>query len=91
MSLPPKSQYDAKDLMHDVFQMEDITAPDCRTVFMDWALSRADLRDSEEALKSLIAHYEPGFPHHPMIAVLKEGLVRNIKTGRRGGWRSRAR
>ena len=82
---------DPKGLIFEAFQIEGITKSECRTIFLDWALSLPVERDTNRALKSLMAQYGVPHPDHPMTAVMREGLAGMVAPRRRGGWRSRPR
>ncbi len=84
-------QNDPKGLIFEAYRIEGITKPECRTIFLDWALSLADGRDAVETLTQLLEHYCYGHPDHPMTQVLQEGQTTLTKPRRRGGWRSRNR
>ena len=80
---------DRRGLIHEGFQM-DIGAAECRSIFLDWALGLKD-GDPSAHLPSLLAHYEPEYPNHPMTAVLREGLEASIRPPKRRGRASRYR
>jgi hypothetical protein len=82
---------DHKGLIFEAYRIDGITAPECRTIFLDWALSLPVERDTAAAIRALLAQYQDGAPDHPMTAVLNEGLVSMAAPRRRGGWRSRPR
>ena len=82
---------DPKGLIFEAYRIEDISAPECRTIFLDWALSVPGTHVPGDALRSLLARYEPDFPQHPMTQTLKDGLEHIGQPRRRGGWRSRKR
>ena len=82
---------DPKGLIFEAYRIEGITAGECRTIFLDWALSLPDGQDSRAALEMLIARYGPGAPDHPMTEVMRAGLDGMEHPRRRGGWRSRPR
>lgn len=82
---------DPKGLVFESYQMEGITKAECRTIFLDWALSLPLEQDTGETLRALIEHYGAASPGHPMTDVLNEGLVTMAAPRRRGGWRSRPR
>lgn len=84
-------QADPKGLMRESYRIEGITAGECRSIFVDWALSLAPGIGTADALRVLIAHYAQGTAGHPMTAVLEEGLQRPAQTGRRGGRTARMR
>ncbi|MDZ4096548.1 MAG: hypothetical protein U1D35_16745 [Paracoccaceae bacterium] len=76
---------DPKGLVRESYQIEAITLGECRSIFVDWALSLPVGRAENEALAVLIARYVPQAPGHPMNAVLKAGLAAPETPRRRGG------
>ncbi|MCU9849677.1 hypothetical protein OEZ60_16885 [Defluviimonas sp. WL0024] len=79
------SRADPKGLIRESYAIEGITAPECRSIFLDWALSIAMDTDQPEALRALLSHYGLDRPDHPMTAVLTAGLTAPAKPARRGG------
>ncbi|TDK50794.1 hypothetical protein [Antarcticimicrobium luteum] len=84
-------EIDRKGLIREAYRIEGITGPECRSIFLDWALSLPEGADSGPALRLLLDRYGSAAPDHPMTGVLTEGLVRAGHPRRRGGWRARAR
>lgn len=82
---------DPKGLIFEAYRIEGITLAECRSIFLDWALSLPVEQDTGVVLRALIARYQPGFPDHPMTSVMSEGLTGMAAPRRRGGWRSRPR
>jgi hypothetical protein len=82
---------DPKALIFESFRMEGITASECRTIFLDWALSLPVEHDTASSLKLLIEKYAADNPDHPMMDVMRQGLTTMGAPRRRGGWRSRPR
>jgi hypothetical protein len=78
---------DPKALIREAYRME-IGPGECRTVFLDWALSLPEGADTQAALQALLAQYG-GEADHPMTQVLREGLGTAARTGRRGGRKAR--
>ena len=76
---------DPKGLIFEAYRIEGITLPECRTIFLDWALSLPAVVDTPDCLRSLLAHYGLPNPDHPMTRVLTEALVAPAKPMRRGG------
>jgi hypothetical protein len=76
---------DPKGLVRESYAIEGITAAECRSVFMDWALSLANGADVGPPLAVLIAHYGGHWPDHPMTQVLHEGAAPAPEPRRRGG------
>ncbi|WP_415922764.1 hypothetical protein [Tateyamaria sp. SN6-1] len=81
---------DPKALIYEAYRIDGITKPDCRTIFLDWALSLPVERPQDEALRVLLSEYGTAHPDHPMTEVLREGQQAIATPRRRGGWRSRA-
>ena len=86
---PAKDPNDPKGLIREAFRIEGIGPPECRSIFMDWALSLPEGADTPGALDALIAHYAAPAPDHPMSAILIEGQTGSSRTGRRGGRKGR--
>ena len=82
---------DPKGLIFESFRIEGIDKSECRSIFLDWALSLPMEQDTSYVLRVLIAQYEGLHPTHPMIDVMKEGLTGMAAPRRRGGWRARPR
>jgi hypothetical protein len=82
---------DPKGLIYESFRIDGIDAAQCRTIFLDWALSLPLETDTSQAIKGMIVFYGEEFAGHPMLGVLNEGLQTMAAPRRRGGWRSRNR
>ncbi len=78
-------QADPKGLVRESYRIDGITYPECRSIFMDWALSVPIGVDTPDALRALIAHYAMPQPDHPMSKVLHEALLPADAPKRRGG------
>ena len=76
---------DPKGLVRESYRIEGISGPECRSIFIDWALSLKPGVDSAEALRVVIAEYGIALPDHPMTAVLTEALIAPEPPKRRGG------
>ena len=70
---------DPKGLIADAYRIDGIDKAECRSIFLDWALSLSG--DTGPAIERLLA----GRGDHPMTEVLREGLGEPVRTGRRGG------
>ena len=79
------SEADPKGLVRESYAIDGITAAECRSVFMDWALSLANGAEVGPPLAVLIAHYGALWPDHPMTQVLHEGAAPAPEPRRRGG------
>lgn len=82
---------DPKGLIREAYRIDGIALPECRSIFLDWALSLPDGRDQKPALTELHAAYAARDADHPMTQVLREGLDTAQAPRRRGGWRARPR
>ncbi len=82
---------DHKGLIYEAYRIEGITLGECRSIFLDWALSLPDAMDTRETIQKLLGRYRPAHPDHPMTEVLIEGDTKITAPRRRGGWRSRPR
>lgn len=82
---------DHKDLILESYRIDGITEGECRSIFLDWALSLPESMDTRDTIQLLLERYQPDNPDHPMTKVLTEGLERAQAPRRRGGWRSRPR
>ena len=82
---------DPKGLIFEAYRIDGITKAECRTIFLDWALSLPVEQDTGTCLRALLTLYGDTAPGHPMTAVMSEGLTTMAAPRRRGGWRSRPR
>jgi hypothetical protein len=83
--------HDPKGLIRESYRIEGITPAECRSIFLDWALSLPLGQDSAQAIAALLARHGEGQEDHPMTQVLREGQAGMTAPRRRGGWRSRTR
>jgi hypothetical protein len=78
-------QADPKGLVRESYRIEGITLGECRSIFMDWALSLPIGANTPDALRCLIAEYSADAPDHPMNGVLSAALTAPEAPKRRGG------
>jgi hypothetical protein len=76
---------DPKGLVRESYRIDGITGGECRSIFMDWALSIPVGRSVPDAVRVLIATYALPEPEHPMSAVLHQALTAPEAPRRRGG------
>ena len=76
---------DPKGLVRESYAIEGITGGECRSIFLDWALSLPVGRSVPEALAVVMAFYAGRAPDHPMNTVLRDGQVAADAPRRRGG------
>lgn len=74
---------DPKGLIRESYAIEGITLGECRSIFVDWALSLPVGADMAPAIRFLIGAYNR--PDHPMTTTLTEGLHPAPPPMRRGG------
>lgn len=82
---------DPKGLIFEAYRIEGITQQECRSIFLDWALSLPLDTDTGALLGVLLARYRPENPDHPMTIVMQEGLENARPPRRRGGRSGRQR
>ena len=63
------SSYDPRGVIADAYKMDGISAPECRSIFLDWALEPRGADELRYAAKELAAAHADE-PNHPMTAVL---------------------
>jgi hypothetical protein len=78
------AEADPKGLVRESYAIEGITPGECRSIFLDWALSLPTGRPVDVALRAVIAHYGAAVDH-PMTQVLQDGLAHADAPRRRGG------
>jgi hypothetical protein len=82
-------ELDPKGLIRESYRIDGIGDAECRSIFLDWAISLPAGTDAHALIPDLLALYGAGAPDHPMTAVLREGLSAPAPGGRRGGRRAR--
>jgi len=87
--LAPLSEIDPRGLIADAYAIDGISEPECRSIFLDWAIGVPRETDAAGLVPVLLAHYGEKDPGHPMSRVLAEGLGRSPTPARRGGRRGR--
>ena len=79
---------DPKALIRESFNIEGINIEECRSIFLDWALSLPNDIDAKKIIPLLIEKYNDK-KEHPMLLTLREGLITTVSPTRRGGRRGR--
>ena len=87
--MTPKDMLDPKGLIREAFRIDGITYAECRSIFLDWALSIPLDADTSAAIAGLLDRYPDA--DHPMTQVMREAQGGMAAPRRRGGWRSRKR
>ena len=75
---------DPKGLIREAFQIDGISDAECRSIFLDWALSVSD-EDPRHLIRTLLEVHADAPLDHPMRLVLLEGLSKPTRPRRRGG------
>ena len=75
---------DPKALIRESFNIEGINIDECRSIFLDWALSLPNDADAKKIIPLLIEKYKDK-KEHPMLLTLQEGLITTASPIRRGG------
>ncbi|CUH77567.1 hypothetical protein [Tropicibacter naphthalenivorans] len=83
------NEFDPKGLVTEAYKIDGITLEECRTIFLDWALSVPVDADTKTHIEALLQMH--GQEGHPMTQVLEEGRTSMTAPRRRGGYRSRPR
>lgn len=79
------SDADPKGLIRESYRIDGISDAECRSIFIDWALSLQPGVSSQNALRRLLHDYGPGAADHPMTALLTAALVAPAEPQRKGG------
>ena len=79
---------DPKALIRESFNIEGINIEECRSIFLDWALSLPNDVDAKKIIPLLLKKYNDK-KEHPMLLTLREGLITTVTPTRRGGRRGR--
>jgi len=80
-----RDEADPKGLVREAYRIEGITGGECRSIFLDWALSLPPGVAGPTMIPQLLARYGAGMPDHPMTQVLTDGLGAAEAPRRRGG------
>ena len=82
-------EIDPKNLIADSYKIEGITLSECRSIFLDWALSIPLEKDSKLLISKLLHYYQNKSKDHPMTLLLSSSLESKIENRRTGRRRSR--
>jgi len=78
---------DPKGLIEDAYRIDGIAASECRSIFLDWALSYHG--SAPEGIAALLTRHVDEPENHPMTETLRQGLDVPATPKRRGGRRAR--
>ena len=74
---------DPKGLIREAYAIDGISLGECRSIFLDWALSVPQDADHQALISGLLGRY--GLVGHPMTMTLTAGLGPSAPPKRRGG------
>tara|TARA_B100000902_G_C27195653_1_gene856321 strand:+ start:417 stop:686 length:270 start_codon:yes stop_codon:yes gene_type:complete len=74
---------DPRGLLFEAYRMENISPPECRSIFLDWILGLDSSIEYELAMMAALKEYENDNFSHPMTQVIREGLSRSSAKGRK--------
>lgn len=80
-----KDELDPKGLIREAYRIDGISAPECRSIFLDWALGVPLGADPREQVRTLLARHAGEPDDHPMTETLKAALEEGSGPRRRGG------
>lgn len=87
----PAKKYDNRRVIAESYRIDGISAADCRSIFLDWALGLSADIPARDAAAALLEHYSPP-EDHPMTGLLKEAAEASpFMSHRRGGAMGRER
>ncbi len=76
---------DPRALIKEAYRIEGISAGECRTIFLDWALGVPAGQDPKPIIERLLLTYASQPEDHPMTKTLKEALISQGPARRKGG------
>ena len=78
--MPEKDPDDPKGLIREAYRIEGISEPECRSIFMDWALSSQSAEDARPVIAELLAPLRCGHAGSPDV----EGPARGARCASKG-------
>jgi len=82
---------DPRGLIREAYKIDGITASQCRSIFLDWALGANVVGDPRADVEALLVQYADQPPEHPMTQTLLAALKAPAAPRRRGGRASRVK
>lgn len=82
---------DPRGLIRESYNIDGISEGECRSIFLDWAISVPVGEDDKAHVRTLLDFYGSDQAGHPMTKVLSDALDPPSRTGRRGGASARRR
>ena len=81
----PRDPDDPKGLIRESYRIEGISVQECRSIFLDWALSVPAEVAAKDRILRLLAGFGSDAPDHPMTQTLRAALADSDPPRRRGG------
>ena len=76
---------DPRGLIREAYRIDGITAAECRSIFLDWALGVPASADPKAEVQALLLQYADQPNAHPMTQTLLAALKDAGPARRRGG------
>jgi hypothetical protein len=76
---------DPRGLIREAYRIDGITAGECRTIFLDWALGVPAGVEARSEVEHLLVQYADQPPDHPMTQTLLAAMKDAGPPKRRGG------
>lgn len=80
-----KDKFDPTGVIAEAFRIDNITASECRSIFLDWALKVPIDADNQAWVQELLIRHAHQPQDHPMIETLRAALQQATTPKRRGG------
>ncbi len=81
------SSDDPRGVIFEAYNIDGIPTPECRSIFLDWALEPRNPSEMRAAATRLLQRFSPNHPTHPMTGILQESLIDLTTTPKRRGGR----
>ena len=79
------SSLDPRGVISEAYKIDNISAPECRSIFLDWALEPREAGELRAAAQALAKQFA-NMPTHPMTLILQEAAIElTAAPKRRGG------
>ena len=82
---------DPRGLIQEAYKIDGISASQCRSIFLDWALGANVAGDPRADIEALLVQYADQPQEHPMTQTLLAALKPAAAPRRRGGRASRVK
>ena len=82
---------DPRGLIQEAYKIDGISASQCRSIFLDWALGANVVGDPRPEIEALLVQYADQPHDHPMTQTLLAALQTPATPRRRGGRASRVK